>query len=118
MISWRVTIMIKVNFQTAEQVATKMENAADSIKKATSNNVLTDNRTTLTVNQRSQEANNELIHLTNLFHHIFQTTIKNIQSTATEFKRLDEEIDKQMNNSLRFLDITKDLNTYQKAKNG
>ena len=116
--SWRVTIMIKINFQTSEEIATKMENASDSIKEATNQNILIDNQTTLTVNQRAQEANNELIHLTNLFNQVFQTTIKNIQSTATEFKRLDEEIDKKMNNSFRFLDITKDINTYQKAKNG
>lgn len=116
--SWRVTIMIKINFQTSEEIATKMENASDSIIEATNQNILIDNQTTLTVNQRAQEANNELIHLTNLFNQVFQTTIKNIQSTATEFKRLDEEIDKKMNNSFRFLDITKDINTYQKAKNG
>lgn len=116
--SWRVTIMIKINFQTSEEIATKMENASDSIKEATNQNILIDNQTTLTVNQRAQGANNELIHLTNLFNQVFQTTIKNIQSTATEFKRLDEEIDKKMNNSFRFLDITKDINTYQKAKNG
>lgn len=116
--SWRITIMIKINFQTSEEIATKMENASDSIKEATNQNILIDNQTTLTVNQRAQGANNELIHLTNLFNQVFQTTIKNIQSTATEFKRLDEEIDKKMNNSFRFLDITKDINTYQKAKNG
>lgn len=113
-----ISIMIKINFQTSEEIATKMENASDSIIEATNQNILIDNQTTLTVNQRAQEANNELIHLTNLFNQVFQTTIKNIQSTATEFKRLDEEIDKKMNNSFRFLDITKDINTYQKAKNG
>jgi type VII secretion effector (TIGR04197 family) len=110
--------MILSHFHTAEDIATQMSNASDSIQHAISKSYSADNRTTLTINSKAQEANNQAIELANLFNEAFQTTIKNIHSAAAEFQRLDHEIGTKINQSLMVTELLKDTNTYMKAKNG
>ncbi|SDZ53148.1 type VII secretion effector, SACOL2603 family [Evansella caseinilytica] len=109
--------MILSNFQSAEKIATKMGQASDSIHRVTSNKFSTDDRTTLAVNSKAQEANRQALKLANLFNEAFQTTINNIQSTAEEFQRKDHEISIGINQSLPLTNYLKDRNTYEKARN-
>ena len=43
--------------------------------------------------------------------------IQDIQSTAAEFERTDNEISQSMDNLIPSIDFSKDFNTYNKAKN-
>lgn len=64
--------MIQSSLQTAEDIATQMGEAADTIQDATNNILSTDDQTTLTVNSHAQKTNQEAFDLTNLFNEGFQ----------------------------------------------
>ncbi|ABS21323.1 MULTISPECIES: TIGR04197 family type VII secretion effector [Bacillus cereus group] len=66
------------NFQTAKQIATQMGNAGDTIQNATNHSIKKATRTTLSVNSKAQEAN--------------QQAVNNIHSVAQEFERMDHEL--------------------------
>ena len=55
------------NLQTATQIATKMGSASDRIQSATSRSITKAARTTLSVNFKSQEANQQVLDLTKQF---------------------------------------------------
>jgi type VII secretion effector (TIGR04197 family) len=84
--------MIQSLFQTAEDIANKMGCASDSIDRATSKIYTRATDTTLTVNGRAQDANEELIELAKAFNDTFKETIQQLHSVATEFERTDVEL--------------------------
>lgn len=110
--------MIQLNFESAEAIATKMENASDSVLSATAKTFTTADRTTLDVNQSAQASHQKTMELTELFQQEFQRLIQDIHSVASEFKRTDAEMDQSLQKLIPFSDLSKDSNTYNKAKNG
>ncbi|PFD44770.1 TIGR04197 family type VII secretion effector [Bacillus cereus] len=80
------------NFQTAEQIATQMRNASDTIQSAINRSITKANRTTLTVNSKAQEANQQALDLTKQFCAAFQQAVDNIHLVANEFERMDNEL--------------------------
>ncbi|MGG2014038.1 TIGR04197 family type VII secretion effector [Bacillus sp. S10(2024)] len=80
------------NFQTAGQIATQMGTAADTIQSATSRSITKSSRTTLSVNSKAQEANQQALELTKHFYSAFQQAASNIHSVAQEFERMDNEL--------------------------
>lgn len=99
------------NFQTAEQIATQMGTASDTIQNAANKSITQASRTTLTINSQAQEVNQQAVQAANQFHTGFQQVINNIQSVAKEFERMDNELHKNFNNPL----FTNTL-TYANAK--
>ena len=55
------------NLQTATQIATKMESASDRIQSVTTRSITKATRTTLSVNFKAQEANQQMLDLTKQF---------------------------------------------------
>jgi type VII secretion effector (TIGR04197 family) len=84
--------MIQSNLSNAEHIATLMGQASDAIERATQQTINMADKTTLTVNERAQTANQQAIELTQAFNKAFQQTIQNIQSTAEEFERTDSQL--------------------------
>ncbi|MED3124446.1 TIGR04197 family type VII secretion effector [Bacillus wiedmannii] len=80
------------NLQKATQIATKMGLASDRIQSATSRSITKVTRTTLSVNFKSQEANQQVLDLTKQFSAAFQQAVDNIHSVAQEFERMDNEL--------------------------
>jgi type VII secretion effector (TIGR04197 family) len=80
------------NFQTATQIATKMGSASDRIQSATTRSITKETRTTLSVNSKAQEANQQLLDFTKQFSTAFQQAVDNIHSVAQEFERMDNEL--------------------------
>ncbi|MED1092696.1 TIGR04197 family type VII secretion effector [Bacillus paramycoides] len=80
------------NLQTATQIATKMRSASDRIQSATSRSITKTTRTTLSVNSKAQEANQQVLDLTKQFSVAFQQAVDNIHSVANEFERMDNEL--------------------------
>ncbi|CAI8990583.1 MULTISPECIES: TIGR04197 family type VII secretion effector [Bacillus] len=80
------------NFQVAQQIATQMRNASDTIQSATSRSIIKATRTTLSVNSKAQEANQQVLDLTKQFSAAFQQAADNIHSVANEFERMDKEL--------------------------
>ncbi|EEM05462.1 MULTISPECIES: TIGR04197 family type VII secretion effector [Bacillus] len=80
------------NFQAAQQIATQMRNASDTIQSATNKSIKKSKRTTLSVNPQAQEANQQMLDLTKQFSAAFQQAVANIHSVAKEFERMDNEL--------------------------
>ncbi|MEC3534022.1 TIGR04197 family type VII secretion effector [Bacillus thuringiensis] len=80
------------NLQTATQIATKMESASDRIQSATTRSITKATRTTLSVNFKSQEANQQVLDLAKQFSAAFQQAVDNIHSVSNEFERMDNEL--------------------------
>ncbi|MBC6975948.1 TIGR04197 family type VII secretion effector [Bacillus sp. Xin] len=80
------------NFQAAQQIATQMRNASDTIQSATNRSIKKATRTTLTVNSKAQEANQQAFDLTKQFCAAFHQAVDNIHSVAKEFERIDNEL--------------------------
>jgi len=80
------------NFQTAAQIATQMRAASDTIQSATNRSIKKATRTTLSVNSKAQEANQQVLDLTKQFSAAFQQAVDNIHSVANEFERMDNEL--------------------------
>ncbi|YAR63438.1 TIGR04197 family type VII secretion effector [Bacillus cytotoxicus] len=80
------------NLQTTTQIATKMRSASDRIQGVTSRSITKATRTTLSVNFKAQEANQQVLDLTRQFLSRFQQSINNIHSVANEFERIDNEL--------------------------
>ncbi|MFF1990697.1 TIGR04197 family type VII secretion effector [Bacillus mycoides] len=80
------------NFQTATQIATKMGSASDRIQSATTRSITKATRTTLSVNSKAQEANQQMLDFTKQFSTAFQQAVDNIHSVAQEFERMDNEL--------------------------
>ncbi|WP_442961214.1 TIGR04197 family type VII secretion effector [Pseudogracilibacillus sp. SO30301A] len=110
--------MIQSSLKTAEDIASEMGNASDAIQTAVSKTIPNAEKTTLAVNAKAQEANQEAIKLARLFNQCFQETIENIHKVAKEFERTDQEMGAAINRLLPINEALRDLNTYQKAKNG
>ncbi|CAG9611991.1 hypothetical protein BACCIP111899_01163 [Bacillus rhizoplanae] len=104
------------NFQTAEQIATQMGTAADTIQSATNRSITKSERTTLSVNSKAQEANQQTLDLTKQFYAAFQQGVNNIHSVAQEFERMDNELQKNFNGSPFMKDPLADMTTYANAK--
>ncbi|PFZ72216.1 TIGR04197 family type VII secretion effector, partial [Bacillus pseudomycoides] len=62
-------------FQTAEQIATQIRNASDTIQSATNRSITKAARTTLSVNSKAQEANQQMLDLTRQFCVAFQQAV-------------------------------------------
>jgi len=110
--------LIEYNEKYARKVATKMANAAEAVQHVTNLRVIKDDKTTLSVNKKAQEANDEAILMGQMFFTAFQKTIENIESVAEEFKRTDEELDQSINGLFNFSGILDQIHTYNKAKRG
>ncbi|AKE16288.1 MULTISPECIES: TIGR04197 family type VII secretion effector [Bacillus] len=80
------------NFQSATQIATQMRAASDTIQSATNRSIKKVTRTTLSVNSKAQEANQQVLDLTKQFSTTFQQAVDNIHSVAKEFERMDHEL--------------------------
>ncbi|OJD50531.1 creatininase [Bacillus sp. 4048] len=80
------------NLQTATQIATKMGLTSDRLQSATSRSITKATRTTLSVNSKAQEANQQVLDLTKQFSAAFQQAIDNIHSVANDFERMDNEL--------------------------
>ena len=80
------------NFQTARQIATQMRTASDTIQSATNRPITKATRTTLSVNSKAQEANQQMLDFTTQFSTAFQQAVDNIHSVAQEFERMDNEL--------------------------
>lgn len=80
------------NFQTAQQIATQMRASSDTIQGATNRSIKRATRTTLSVNSKAQEANQQALELTKQFCSAFQQAVDNIHSVAQEFERMDNEL--------------------------
>ncbi|EMA7396358.1 TIGR04197 family type VII secretion effector [Bacillus cereus] len=80
------------NFQTAQQIATLMRTASNIIQSATNRSITKATRTTLSVNFKAQEANQQMLDLTKQFSAAFQQAVDNIHSVAQEFERMDNEL--------------------------
>ncbi|EEK80334.1 TIGR04197 family type VII secretion effector [Bacillus cereus] len=80
------------NLQTATQIATKMGSASDRIQSATSRSITKATRTTLSVNSKAQEANQQMLDFTKQFSNAFQQAVDNIHSVAQEFEKMDNEL--------------------------
>ncbi|MEI4801985.1 TIGR04197 family type VII secretion effector [Bacillus sp. FJAT-51639] len=80
------------NFQTAQQIATQMGTAADTIQSATNRSITKSSRTTLSINSKAQEVNQQALELTKQFYSAFQQAVNNIHSVAQEFERMDNEL--------------------------
>ncbi|HGO9412801.1 TPA: TIGR04197 family type VII secretion effector [Bacillus cereus] len=80
------------NLQTATQIATKIRSASDRIQSATSRSITKATRTTLSVNFKSQEANQQVLDLAKQFSAAFQQAVDNIHSVSNEFERMDNEL--------------------------
>lgn len=79
------------NFQTAQQIATQMRTASNIIQSATNRSITKATRTTLSVNFKAQEANQQMLDLTKQFS-VSQQAVDNIHSVAQEFERMDNEL--------------------------
>ncbi|ENQ3108403.1 TIGR04197 family type VII secretion effector [Bacillus cereus] len=82
------------NFQTAEQIATQMGTASDAIQSATNKSITKAERTTLSINAKAQEANQQAFDLTKQFYSAFQQGVNDIHSVAQDFERMDNELQK------------------------
>src|SRR5699024_5264213 len=102
---------------SVEEIATKMEKASDSIRGATIKSISVAEKTTLNVNESSRDTNKKAINLMESFHEEFNRMIQDIQSTAAEFERTDNEISQSIDNQIGCNGFCKDINTYKKAKN-
>ncbi|WP_142310102.1 TIGR04197 family type VII secretion effector [Bacillus pseudomycoides] len=80
------------NFQAAQQIATQMKAASNTIQSATNRSITKATRTTLSVNSKAQEANQQALDLTKQFCAAFQQAFDNIHSVANEFERMDNEL--------------------------
>ncbi|MEK4863577.1 TIGR04197 family type VII secretion effector [Bacillus sp. FSL E2-8895] len=80
------------NFQKAQQIATQMRTASDIIQSATNRPITKATRTTLSVNSKAQEANQQMLDFTKQFSAAFQQAVDNIHSVAQEFERMDNEL--------------------------
>ncbi|CAH2462753.1 MULTISPECIES: TIGR04197 family type VII secretion effector [Bacillus] len=80
------------NFQSAQQIATQMRAASDTIQSATNRPITKATRTTLSVNSKAQEANQQMLDFTKQFSTAFQQAVDNIHSVAKEFERMDYEL--------------------------
>ncbi|WP_420489011.1 TIGR04197 family type VII secretion effector [Neobacillus vireti] len=112
--------MIQSNIQSAQQIATRMGSASDAIQRATGTPIKKDERTTLIVNMKAQEINQQAMQLAQLFNQSFQQTIQNIQSAAKEFERTDKELENNFHqwSPFSYNEKIKDSETKFKAKNG
>lgn len=110
--------VILSSLETAEQIASRMKYASAATQLAVSITVNKDEKTTLAVNYKAQEVNEEAIQLVRLFNESFQITIENIQSAAKEFKSTDEAIGNQFDEMFPFVENMRNFHTYRKAKNG
>ncbi|WP_144517591.1 TIGR04197 family type VII secretion effector [Bacillus sp. FDAARGOS_235] len=80
------------NFQSAQQIATQMRSASGTIQSATKRSIKKATRTTLSVNSKAQEANQQVLDLTKQFSAAFQQAVDNIHLVAKEFERMDHEL--------------------------
>jgi len=110
--------MIQSNIQSAQQIASRMGSASDAIQRATGKRIKKDGRTTLIVNEKAQEVNQQSWQLAQLFNQAFQQTIQNIQSAAKEFERKDKDLGDNFNLWQSIKESYKDGVTYKKAKDG
>ncbi|TKJ02407.1 TIGR04197 family type VII secretion effector, partial [Bacillus cereus] len=62
------------------------------IQSATSRSITKAARTTLSVNFKSQEANQQVLDLAKQFSAAFQQAVDNIHSVSNEFERMDNEL--------------------------
>ena len=92
-------VQIQSNSQKAKQLAGQMGLASDVIQRAINRSITQSNRTTLTINSRAQESNQQAMQLTRQFHTAFQQVINNIHSVNNEFERMDNELQKSFNHA-------------------
>ena len=110
--------MILSSLETAEQIASRMKHASVATQLSVSATINKDAKTTLSVNHKAQEVNEEAFQLVKLFSESFQITIENIQSVAKEFESTDEAIGNQLDKLFPLMENVWNSHTYHKAKNG
>jgi type VII secretion effector (TIGR04197 family) len=110
--------MIINSLETAQQVASRMKYASIATELAISTTINKDEKTTLTVNYNAQNINKEAIQLVKMFNEAFQITIQNIQSVAEEFESTDKALGNQIEQMYSLVEMSRNFDTYRKAKNG
>lgn len=94
--------MIQSNKQIAEDIANKMGYASDSVSSAANKTYTKATGTTLTVNEKAQSANDELLKLTKQYNEAFLKTIEQLHSVVSEFERTDMELNNAIHKLLPF----------------
>lgn len=110
--------MIESNMQSAEEVATSMGQAGDAVQRVADMTTTKAEKTTLAVNERAQETNDELFIVAELLSTCFSEAIDNIHSVAKEFERTDVELDSSIHELLEHSAGLDKWKTYERAKNG
>ncbi|WP_100618151.1 TIGR04197 family type VII secretion effector [Bacillus cereus] len=77
------------NFEEAQRIAAQMREASNTIQSATSHSITKATRTTLSVNSKAQEANQQVLELTKQVSAAFQQAVDTIHSVANEFEKMD-----------------------------
>lgn len=88
--------MIQSSTQAAQEVATNMGKAEDALHSVANMTITKAGKTTLTVNERAQETNNELFIVAESISTCFKEVTNNIHSVTKEFERTDVELDSSM----------------------
>src|SRR5699024_1257613 len=115
--SLKEDFMIQSNYESVEEIATKMEKASDSIQGATIKSISVAEKASLNVNESYRNINKNAINLMKSFHEEINHMIQDIQSTAAEFKTTYNEISQSIDNLIPSIVCSKEFNTYNKAKN-
>ncbi|MGG0257449.1 TIGR04197 family type VII secretion effector [Bacillus toyonensis] len=80
------------NFEEAQRIAAQMREASNTIQSTTNHSITKATHTTLSVNAKAQEANQEVLDLTKHFSVVFQQAVNNIHFVANQFEGMDNEL--------------------------
>src|SRR5699024_10654988 len=84
--------MIQSNYESVEEIATKMEKASDSIRGATIKSISVAEKTTLNVNESSRDTNKKAKNLKEYIHKELKTVLKNmLQKMKKHLIRFEEQ---------------------------
>ena len=105
--------MIKSNLEVVNQIVIEMEGASDLVETGASKTISKAEKTTLNINEKAQDANEELIKLASLFNQAFRETIKNIHLVAEEFDQKDHELKEDIEQLPATENYFKGVRTYE-----
>lgn len=102
--------MIRLNFQSAEEIARTMDSAVVTVESASEKTYAKATNTTLIVNKKVQENNDEIIRLVKDFGISFRQTLRNIELVNREFEITDRENERRLKQSFSFTNNLLDRN--------
>lgn len=103
---------VQSNFQTAEEIATKLHQGLDNGTQSLNNQVVTANQTTLSANEQAKLAHETSTTIYQQLFTAFQKDIENLKTVAKEFERMEETIKQEID----LPDYIRDATTYANAK--